>query len=85
MFIGAIKQAWLAKRKYYGIIMLISFLGLLGVGLTLIVTFIPPPSLRFNSKLQYDLFLVGMLLLLALPPVFAKKHFIRSSQRLTHE
>ncbi|QMT60268.1 APC family permease [Legionella sp. PC997] len=73
MFAGAIHLSWQEKDQYYLCIVLSSILGFIGIIISIAVSFTPPSSLKYDSLLHYDLFILICLFLIASSAYFGKR------------
>jgi hypothetical protein len=73
MFAGAIRLAWQEKKHFYEYIILFSFMGFIGIIISLAVSFTPPASLKYGSLLHYDSLIIICLVFIASLSILWKK------------
>ncbi|KTD41343.1 APC family permease [Legionella parisiensis] len=73
MFASAIRLAWQEKKHFFEYIILFSFMGLIGIIISFIVTFIPPASLKYGSLVHYDSLIIVCLVFFTFLSILWKK------------
>ncbi len=80
LFISAIKVIFSEQSSNKAKILISACLGLLGIGISLIVSLTPPPSLQMDSQISYSLFGILFLIMTTLIPIWNQRRVINRVQ-----